>query len=377
MAARSYNAYEKQINQLTDQDMKLYKINVNSGVLDLKTCKTEPYQKEDLAFHKLPYDYNPDSKMPKLFAKFLTTSMNFEWDDKKSQTKLKPDEVKDYKQVMQFIQEFMGYTLVKGNRLHKNLIIVGKGRNGKSVLQEIWMKMVGPENASAVDLANFTKDTSIIHTKNKLINICDDIDPRVKLDKGIIKTAAAGGLVEGREMYKDPEWFYYTAKNIISCNETPYVGNADVAIKERFYLLFFDRVFLESERDPDLAENIMEQEMEQVFNWAIVGLQRLLERGRFDPPARVTAEGEAFMKRNDNVQQWIEEEKMADEGDKCKRKHLWTSYKDYCIDSNLRPMNRNRFYEYLQKKGYEHVVTNGYDYFKGLKTPDNITEYDR
>lgn len=43
---------------------------------------------------------------------------------------------------------------------------------------------------------------------------------------------------------------------------------------------------------------------------------------------------------------------------------LFTAYKNYCFDSQLKPIGKNKFYARLEELGYETVMYNETKYFK-------------
>jgi len=377
--SETFFQYEGAIKKM--QEPRNGHINTLLGVLDLKTFKTEPYKREHLAFHRLPFDYikgEKENHFPPVFAKFLTTSMGFKWDEEKGGTALKECEAMDYQYVMQFIQEWIGYSMLPGNRLHKALIMVGRGRNGKGVLQEVWSHLVGDHNVSRIDLDGVNNPVTVSQTRNKLVNFSYDLQAGQQLDTGTVKAAVAGEWITANEKYKAPYSFQFTAKMIIACNQLPWIKDTGAAVRERFYVLPFFRTFTEAERDPDLKQNIIENELGMIFTWAVDGLKNLLKRGYFIEPNRCKKALEQYMVDNDSVAQWIfdDELNVADPMEvkhaKAGRKELWRNYKDWCQDSGCRAYKKSTFFEKLREQGYKEQRTNTARYFIGLRLPNQV-----
>lgn len=130
----------------------------------------------------------------------------------------------------------------------------------------------------------------------------------------------------------------------------------------------FTREFTESERDINLGEKLR-NEAEQIFSWAINGLKRLQKRGHFDVPDRCKKANRTYMKDNDSIANWMEEDKITMDGAKCKRNEVWRAYKYYCRESNFKAMGKIRFYKSMEKN-FELTVNNGEYYFNGLHIPN-------
>lgn len=371
----TYQTYHEQIEHL--QTNPTTTINLADGIFDIKTKTTKPYTRDDFKFHKLPFTYkqNPFSHS---FMHFLTTSMNFPDDiyqpEKAKQYKEEqPDLWEEYLKTIRFIQEWMGYSLLPGNLYHKNLIMFGDGRNGKGILKDVWSLMLGQTNVSYLDLSSINDERVISATKNKLVNFSPDLKAGQQLDTGTIKAAASGEEVQSNEKFKQPEMFRFTAKLVISCNDLPYIKNIGAAVRERFFVLPFNRVFSEHERDHHLLDKL-KNDLEDIFSWAVVGLERLQERGRFEPPHMCTTQLEEYLLDNDTIAMYINEEQLVSEDpeDKVLKSTFYDNYKYYCTSSNYKPLGRNKFYTLLRKKGFKEVKVNGARYLKGLRDVDSI-----
>ena len=370
MEAETYVIYNEHLSRTKIRNL----LNLKSKVLDLNNFTLKNYEREDFAFYQLPFDYSEknDIQQAPNFLRFITSSLDFKKYDPENPASFKnltDEEIK----TMMFIQEWLGYSLVQGNRLHKNLIMIGEGRNGKGVFQEVWAAMLGEQNISKNDLSAINNTQTIGMTKNKLVNFSYDLEAGQQLDTGVVKSATSGETVMANEKYKDPYFFTFTAKLVIACNDLPYIKNSGFAIRERFYVLPFTRCFTEEERDPDLKEKIIKNEMEVIFNWAVTGLKRLLTRGHFDAPERCIISMQNYIMDNDTVQFWIEQEEMKADGDKnfVKGNVLYKYYREFCIDANYKPLSMGVFYKQLVSKGYQKTASDGYRGFKGLRKPTN------
>lgn len=355
----TYEKYRKEIKYRNEENI-VTTINTKTGVLDLATLKVKPYEKKDFCFYKLPFDYIKNPKCTQMMN-FLTSSMDFTLKD------MGQEACDDYKKTMGFIQEWMGYSLIAGNRLQKSLILVGEGGNGKGKLQEIWEYIIGRYNTSYVDLRYINDGSQIFMTRNKLVNFSKDLESNQQLDTGIVKAAIAGEIVIANEKFKGQQEMSFSAKIVIACNELPYIRNAGNAIRRRFHVLPFTRIFTEEEQDRELLEKLI-SEADQIFSWAVNGLKTLNERKNFDVPDRCKYSLTNYLKNNDSIQLWLEENDLRHPGATVKTSDLYSDYKIYCEQSGLRPLSNQKLYTKLEATGFTRKTINGVKCFEGLKT---------
>lgn len=356
----TYEKYRKEIKYFNSNINISTKLNMKSGILDLNTLKVRDYKKSDFCFWKLPFDYNPDYSCP-VMMKFLTSSMGYNMDD------IDKADLPEYKKIMCFIQEWMGYSFVGGNRLEKALIIYGEGGNGKSVLQNIWEHIIGSYNCSYVDLKYINDGSQVFMTRNKLVNFCKDLESGQQLDTGIVKTAISGGKMISNEKYKGQIPMDFTAKFVIACNELPFIKNASNAIKRRFHILPFTKIFEEHEQDKDLLDKLKD-EAEHIFSWAVTGYKNLMTRGCFDTPELCGQSINKYIKNNDVIQIWIDENCSCDENCFTKTDRLFADYAIFCDQSRLKSFGKVKFYERLEAKGFKKDRDNaGIRCYRGIK----------
>lgn len=353
------NKYREQIRDLLAVDNSRT-LNTNSGILDLHTMTTTPYSKEAFCFHKLAYDYNEDYACEAMYN-FLDSSV---WGKDIPENE---DGSIEYERTINFVQEWLGYSLTNNNPYEKALIMVGDGGNGKGVLMNIWKHVLGKYNYSNVDVKYVNDGSQTFMTKNKLINFSNDLENGQQLDTGVIKSAVSGEEVIINEKYKKQETIKFTAKLIIACNELPYIKNSGNSVTRRFYILPFLRIFSEHERDINLFSKL-KAESSDIFSWAVEGLLRLRRRGYFVPPRICKISVDEFIKNNDSVLLWLDESGIKENSlnKREKTSEVYTGYLDFCKSSNVRPLGKTKFYTKLEKAGYKRVKINGATYFDNL-----------
>ena len=356
---------ETALSMMANKELLPRGLPLKSGIFNMTKKTLTEYKPEYYQFKKLPCDYtelNAKDNYPHKFLDFLCSSLEV---DKKNPT---PEDIK----TIQFIQEWMGYSLTAYNIYEKCLIMVGNGRNGKGVLMKVWAKMLGGKNVSYCDISKIHDSQSVVVTKNKMVNFSADMSKSAKLDREEIKTAISCEMMEANEKYKRQYEFKFSAKLIILANSLPYLTEFGASISERFQLLQFRKTFKGAELNPNLLNEIT-PELPSIFAWACNGLGRLLERGAFAEPKRVLDATSGYMQDQDIVHSYISDYGLACAGAISKKMDVYAKYRMYCVDMGYKALAAGKFHERMDLLGYSEIRHNGSRCYQGIleyKSPD-------
>lgn len=294
-----------------------------------------PHQKEYLALNRLEIVFDPTAKCPR-FLEFLNNCFCLLSDE-------------DIRITIDALQEWFGYSLVPGNNFHRFVLLIGKTRTGKSVVQEVLSDMLGHENVSNIRIENLHIPINTINLIDKLINIGPEIGSNTKFNEEFFKSLTGGDGVDGRTHHKDTVSFKNGSKMMFSSNFFPKVMDLSGAFYERALCFPFDNFIPEEMRNIHLSEELIE-ERAGVLLWALQGRARLLKRGRFIESAAMVALKDKVKISNDPVLSWFETEKAT--FDRTVSDYTvvswWNSYKNYCIEENQKQNKRSQFVETLK-----------------------------
>jgi len=87
-------------------------------------------------------------------------------------------------------------------------------------------------------------------------------------------------------------------------------------------------------------------------------------------PNRCEYSMDNYLKNNDSVQTWIDENELIKENSHAKTTDLKKDYIAWCKESGLRPLGVYKLYARLEEKGFTKKVIQGVHYFEGLKLPN-------
>lgn len=307
-------------------------INLQNGTFEINPqgTKLRPFDSLDFLTYQLPFDYAPKATAP-IFHAYLD--------------KVLPD-----KQKQDILAEFLGYVFIQPSRLklEKALLLYGKGANGKSVFYEIVRSLLGEENTSEYSLQSLTDDKGYHRAMlaNKLVNYASEISG--KLETSVFKQLVSGEPVEARLPYGRPLNISNYAKLIFNCNELPKDVEHTDAYFRRFLIIEFNVTIPEHEQDKELANKIITNELSGVFNWVLVGLERLLAQKNFTECAAVKDACNQYKLESDSVLLFISEHGY----ESCANSHvliknLYLAYKEFCIEDGYRPVSKRNFKQRL------------------------------
>ncbi len=246
-------------------DVDLNFINLNNGVLDIRTRTLLPHDSKYLFFQKFPVNYSEEADCPNI-KKFLL------------------EVFKDEENKIMLSQELFGYTLYRRYFIKKAVNLLGKGDTGKTTFINVVIAFVGRNNISGISLQQLCSDKfAAANLYGKHLNIYDDLPFDNVKDNGKFKIATGGGVITGEKKFYDQFVFENYAKLLFACNKIPEVDDAnDNAYFNRWIILEFNRVFSSSEQNKQLINRLTTpEELSGLLNFALDGLDRLLDREKF------------------------------------------------------------------------------------------------
>lgn len=315
-------------------------LNLEDGILDIKTMTQRPYTKADYKFHKLPYhsDILTTAKSePTKWLKFL-------------------DEILDGRlnkeQIIDFLQEFIWHLLVPLTKFEKWMLLYGSWANWKGVLLEVVKEVIGKNQCSGVALHEILKEQNLALLFGKLLNLDSDMQQGVQLDSGIIKKIISGENIIWKEVFQKPICFSPYSRIMVATNELPYLKGFDNSIRRRFVFLELKNSFI-NKQNPNLKEEL-KQEKSEIFARAVTGLKRLLERGYFIIPEILTKELDRFIKESDSVEMFLESGMLfEDSSGIITNKRLYSLYSEFSKQNWFRPLSLRKLWDRLKNKWFK------------------------
>jgi putative DNA primase/helicase len=240
-----------------------------NGLLHIESRKLTSHTPLFFSENCLPFPYDPEGLDPKHWLQFLDTLWG---EDKESQ---------------ELLQEWFGYCLLLDTRQQKILLLIGPKRSGKGTIGRILTKLLGQENVASPTMASLGTQFGLDPLKGKPLAIISDARLSGRSDQAIVTERLLSISGEDAQTidrkYKDPVTLRLPTRFMILTNELPRLTDASGALASRFLLLQMVNSF-HGREDHGLEARLLE-ELPEILNWALEGLDRLRERGRFVQPA--------------------------------------------------------------------------------------------
>jgi putative DNA primase/helicase len=146
---------------------------------------------------------------------------------------------------------------------------------------------------------------------------------------------------------------------IFNCNLLPTDVEQTDAFYRRWLLIEFGRSIKEDEKDVQLHNKIIENELSGVFNWVLAGLNRLLLQKGFTKNQTAKDSLDQFRKQGDSVAMFLDEENyITDINEIMPQKELYKEYGEFCLDSGYRRCSNKTFGDRLTNLGFSREKRN-------------------
>lgn len=142
--------------------------------------------------------------------------------------------------------------------------------------------------------------------------------------------------VKGKPM----RMFKPTAKLTFATNHLPRVTDRSDGIWRRIQILPFTTAIPPGERNLKLKTyEYWDPELAGIFNWALIGLKRLMRSGQFTRCESSEIEKQDYKESAQPELQFLEECVVIEEDECCVQKEFHAAYKEWCFDHGFKAMN--------------------------------------
>lgn len=331
-------------------DQHPWLLNCPNGTVCLRTGTISPHRREDLLTTMCPVEYKPDARSP-TWEHFLDSIFRGD------------------QPLITFMRRMLGRCLTADMSEHLLVVFWGGGGNGKSVLIETILSVLGPDYAWTASnnlLLSGKGDrhlTEVASLAGKRLVIVNETPADRNLNESLAKQLAAGDSVSARRMREDEWEFHSTAKIILVTNHKPRITGTDDGIWRRLRLVpFTQRFWMPGEpgapapippdrlADPNLKDKL-QAEREGILSWLVRGCLEWLEQGMC-LPEQVQVATREYRSGENILEQWIEECCVRGDDDyRATAKDLYASYSSWCKGMGENPQSGKSFGDMLTRIG--------------------------
>ncbi len=273
-------------------DLDKDSITVKNGRLTIKDGYWEltPHDKFQYNLAYIPVEFNANATSP-IFEQFLEDIFS-------------PDSDKETKKIL--LIEAMGYSMLKTCNLERFFMLVGTGRNGKSVLLNTLKNLLGGDNVASVGLNQLGNKFQRAHLLGKNANLVTEIGSGEQLPDAEIKSLVSGERITVEQKFKSPFDFEPYATLWFATNHLPHSRDYSDALYRRAIIIPFNRQFSEQEIDVDLSKKLSD-ELPGILNLALMALEGLIQNSKFTMAESCIEANLQWRKQSDQIQQFIED----------------------------------------------------------------------
>ena len=307
------------------------KINMNNGVLNIKTGKLEAHSSDYFFQYCLEHNFDPNATCPN-FQDFLNYVFG----------------TKSMLPLLTF--EIFGYCLLGGDpKMHRAFLLFGEGRNGKSTWLDVLRELLGYQNTSAISMKLLGKPFSMVQLDGKLANIVEESP--AEIDPEDFKNIVGGGMVTASQKFKNEYQLKINSRLFFATNKMPRFNDATTGIQDRLVIIPFKKYIKANERDTNIKEKLM-KEIPGIINMSLYGLNDLIERGfKFKELSEIKETLEEYLNDSDSVHMWSNEylHYTSSEEKFVITEVIFKNYFDHCKEFNIRPVGIREFQHRISK----------------------------
>lgn len=308
-----------------------HKICVENGILNLDTMEFTEHSAREYFQTKIPVKYEPLAECPNI-EKFHS-------------------EIVDQSDV-QTLEELIAYCLYPEYPIHKAVMLIGFGANGKSTWLSMVKAFLGKENSSGLSLQQLGNSrfatSSLV---GKFANIYADIPDSSLKNTGTFKMLVGQDLIGAEIKFGKHFTFENHAKLLFSANKIPETSDDTDAFFRRWIIIVFPNRFTDEKNAEHKADHNLlrklttSEELSGLLNKCLRRLTKLLDRGHFygDKP---TAEWRVdYIRKSDPITAFYMDrlEEINDPEIYVTKTALYQAFVNYCKNNKLPVVDNSVF----------------------------------
>ena len=326
-------------------DSHPWKLNCSNGTLDLDTCELRVHDRRDFLTKVAPVEFPQEEVDCPLWMAFLNRIFDSD------------------RELIPFVKRILALSLVGEVFEHVLPIFYGSGANGKSVLIETWLRVLGPDygiNAPPDLLIAKRADAhpterADLHGK-RFVAAVESGEGR-QLNESLVKELTGGDRIRARHMKEDFWEFRPSHLPVMVTNHKPVVRGTDQGIWRRLKLVPFRVTIPDAEQDSELVDKL-QTEAGHILRWALGGIIEWRQLGLHESEVvKVATDG--YRQSQDVLQAFLSDRCVEHVNAKTSSKSLYAAYSAWCKQSGEEPTNQRQFGTAMTERGFERRKVNG------------------
>lgn len=315
-----------------------YLFNVKNGTIDLRTGVLKAADPADLITRQSPVVFDPAAVAPE-WSKFLEEVIP------------DPDE-------RAYLKRSLGYGISGLVKHHKLWILEGNGRNGKTVIVERMLTIMGDYGYKAPATLLMARNNDSDNT-NDVAGLNDarfvavtETEQNRAIAESRVKELTGGDTVRARFLHREFFEFKPKAKFFLITNYRPRVTGTDDGIWERLLRMVFRVQVPESRRDESLGERIDRTELPGVLAWLVEGFADYFTDEKLRIPVTILTDSKEYREEQDVMGAFIADQCVTGNGARVGGMPLYQEYRRWCADNGHNEKSQTSLGIDLKRRGY-------------------------
>jgi putative DNA primase/helicase len=243
------------------------------------------------------------------------------------------------------LQEWFGYCLLPDTSQQKILLLIGPPRSGRGTIARVLTRLLGEVNVAGCNLTSLGMNFGLQLLLDKSLAIIADarlqrLVSNSKVSELLLNISGEDRVPIDRK-YKTQLSLILATRLMMLSNEVPELPDTSGALPGRFIVLGFTNHWQENP-DTQLTATLC-QELPGILLWALDGLRRLRQRGKFLQPASAAELVDILMDLSSPLKAWLEARCLVGPQYLGNRQGLYDSWRQWCSEHNRDPGEFNVF----------------------------------
>ncbi|MEU3795568.1 DNA primase family protein [Streptomyces fructofermentans] len=276
-----------------------------------------------------------------------------------------------------FLHLLLGYSISGDVGAQVMPFLYGQGKNGKSVLLDVMLQLMGDYADAAPPGFLMAKvfeghPTDLAELHGRRIIVCSELKPGDRFDEARVKLLTGGDKLKARRMRQDFFSFHPTHKLWLLGNHRPEVNTGGFAFWRRMRLIPFERVVPEERKIDNLASVLVREEGPGILAWLVEGARRYFA-GEKDlaGPVRVQVATTAYAETEDHVGRFLAESCKIEDSMRAEQAQLYGAYTRWCGFEGANPVSARAFAARVREalgmaSPKDMVLSNSRKYYPGI-----------
>lgn len=315
-------------------------LNVQNGLLDMRSGELRPHRPEDLITKIAGTYYDPAAQCP-TFEGFLVR-------------------VLVDNETICFIRRAVGYALTGNVGEQVLFFLYGTGANGKSTFIRAILDMLGDYGRQSAPQFLMTGDrhpTEIADLQGARFVATIEVEEGRHMAEVLVKQLTGGDRIKARFMRRDFFEFDPQHKIFLAANHKPIIRGTDYAIWRRIRLIPFMVTIPPDEQDKVLGEKLR-AELPGILAWAVRGCLEWQKNGLI-VPAKIKQATDEYQTEMDIIAGFLADCCIVSSLASVTASAIYQAYKTWTESNGEKAMSHRAFSARLKERGFAATSRDG------------------